>query len=385
MTLKPPLIPALLLCQMILLGLPLGSRAGGEEVVVIYNSNLPESQGLAHFYARKRSVPAAQIIGLPLSTSETISRSEYRHVLQRPLAQQLEELKLWRLGRGSVPNTNGTRRAVARTVVASKIRYAVLCYGVPLKIRPDSDLGEPGEAALRPELRRNGAAVDSELACLPQTYSGYLLAGPLVNTLYATTNAANLHPTNGILLVTRLDGPTPEIARDLVEKSLQAETSGLWGRMYFDVRNIADPGYKIGDDWIRAAAQMARQLGYDTELEESPEIIPASFPLSHVALYMGWYQENVGGGFALPRVEFMPGAFAYHLHSFSAPSLRVTNSSWAGPLLAKGATCSMGTVDEPFLTGTPDLGVFLGRWSFLNFSYAEAAYAAQGVLSWQTT
>jgi tetratricopeptide (TPR) repeat protein len=107
--------------------------------------------------------------------------------------------------------------------------------------------------------------------------------------------------------------------------------------------------------------------------------------MSHIAFYAGWYREHVTGPFTLPKVEFMPGAFAYHLHSFSAPTLRDANKSWVGPLLAKGATCSMGCVDEPYLGGTPDVAVFAARWIFDGFTFGEAALAAQPVLSWQTT
>ena len=361
------------------------SFAGGDEVVVIYNSQLPESKALAYYYANKRSVPPSQILGFALSESETMTRAEFRSNLQRPLAKSLEDLKLWRLGSGDLPGTNGTRTHVARKVVESKIRYAVLCYGVPLKIRRDPDFREPEEDSLRPEFRRNEAAVDSELACLPLLASGYTLAGPHLNPLYSTTNAATLHPTNGILIVARLDGPTPSIARGLVDKALQAETNGLWGRAYFDVRNITDVGYKLGDDWIRNAAQLAQQMGFDPVVDEGADIFPASFPMSQIAIYMGWYREHVGGPFALPKVEFMPGAFAYHLHSFSANTLRSTNQNWVGPLLAKGATATMGCVDEPYLTGTPDLSVFAGRWMYYAFTFGEAAAASQAVLSWQTT
>jgi tetratricopeptide (TPR) repeat protein len=45
----------------------------------------------------------------------------------------------------------------------------------------------------------------------------------------------------------------------------------------------------------------------------------------------------------------------------------------------------MGSVDEPYLTGTPDLGTFAGRWLYYGFTFGEAAYAAQTTLSWQTT
>jgi tetratricopeptide (TPR) repeat protein len=45
----------------------------------------------------------------------------------------------------------------------------------------------------------------------------------------------------------------------------------------------------------------------------------------------------------------------------------------------------MGTVDEPYLTGTPDVGAFAGRWMYFGFTFGEAACASQGILSWQTT
>lgn len=81
----------------------------------------------------------------------------------------------------------------------------------------------------------------------------------------------------------------------------------------------------------------------------------------------------------------MPGAFAYHLHSFSAATIRSTTQNWVGPLLAKGATITMGCVEEPYLAGTPDVAVFTSRLIYQTFTFGEAAYAAQPVLSWQTT
>lgn len=380
------MIPAIKLCLGLMMAVsPFLAHAGGDEVVVIYNSRLPESKALAEFYASKRNVPQQQVFGFHLPDGEVMARRNFRDDLQRPLAKKLEDLNLWRTGPGKLPSTNGTTVRVSKKVVSSSIRYAVLCYGVPLKISRDTGLNEPEEATMRPELRRNEAAVDSELSCLPLTYSGHTLAGPLVNNLYSVTNAALLHPTNGVLMIARLDAPTPALARGLVEKSLQAETDGLWGRAYFDLRNIADPAYKLGDDWIRNASQVARLVGFDTIVDEGGDTFPASFPLSQVAIYMGWYRENVSGPFVLPKVEFMPGAFAYHLHSFSASSLRATNHNWVGPLLDKGATCTMGTVDEPYLAGTPDVSAFAARWMYFGFTFGEAAYASQAILSWQTT
>jgi uncharacterized protein (TIGR03790 family) len=364
--------------------IPLFLRAGGDEVVVIYNPRLPESKEVAEYYAKMRQVPARQIYGFTMTTNEQMSRDEFRDSLQEPLAAKLAADKLWRFGDVTVPATNGQPKHVERRVVGSKIRYAVLCHGVPLKIAADPSLHEPTNGNVRLELLRNEAAVDSELTWLPAIKMNVPLAGPLPNWVYGVTNAALLNPTNGVLLVARLDGPTPEIARSLVDKALAAERDGLWGRAYFDVRDTTDPGYKLGDEWIRATAEISRGLGFETVVDESPGTFPADFPMSQIAIYAGWYAENVNGPFALPKVEFMPGAFAYHLHSSSAASLRSTNQYWVGPFLAKGVTCTMGCVYEPYLVGTPNVAVFLGR-CVNGFTFGEAALAAQPVLSWQTT
>jgi uncharacterized protein (TIGR03790 family) len=255
---------------------------------------------------------------------------------------------------------------------------------MPLAIARDTFLREPGEDKLEPALRRNEAAVDSELACLP-TYDHMLLAGPRTSPFYQCTNAALMNPANGILLVTRLDGPSAAVARGLVDKAMMAERDGLWGRCYFDLRGITNGDYRLGDQWINEAAQICRTVGYETIVDTNAGTFPASFPLSQVAFYAGWYSENASGPFALPMVEFMPGAFAYHLHSFSAATLRSTKQHWVGPLLARGATATMGCVAEPYLEGTPDIGTFFERFIRRDFTFGEAAYASQRMVSWQTT
>jgi hypothetical protein len=141
----------------------------------------------------------------------------------------------------------------------------------------------------------------------------------------------------------------------------------------------------LGDEWILGAGEICRELGFETTVDKNPATFPADFPMSQIAIYCGWYDRNVSGPFALPKVEFMPGAFAYHLDSFSAATLRSTNQFWVGPLLAKGATCTMGCVNEPYLTGTPNVAAFLARLIAGGFTFGEAAWAAQPVLSWQIT
>jgi len=358
-------------------------RAGGDEVVLIYNKRVPESKDVAEHYAKLRHVPQKQIYGFALTPNEEISRAEFRDSLQNPLLEKLQADGLWKFDRKVVTGTNGLMHVEYR-VADAKIRYAVLCYGVPLKIAADPNLHELTADDMRPEFRRNEAAVDSELAWLPLSKNDLALSGPLGNWDYGATNTALLSPTNGILLVARLDGPSAEIARGLVDKALEAERDGLWGRAYFDERDISDPGYLLGDEWISAAAKISRGIGLETTVDDKPATFSADFPMSQIAIYAGWYANDADGPFALPKVEFMPGAFAYHLHSFSATTLRSTTQNWCGPLLAKGVTCTMGCVYEPYLSFTPNVAAFLGRFAN-GFTFGEAAWASQPVLSWQTT
>ena len=366
---------------------PLFAKAGGDEVVVIYNTRVPESKPVAEYYAKARHIPKNQIYGFRMTTNEVMSRDEFRTSLKSPLALRLESDGLWRFGTVTNTATNGKLVQIEHCVVASKIRYAVLCYGVPLKIAPDLNLNEPMQNDVRPELRRNEASVDSELAWLPLVKMNVPLTGPLRNWIYGVTNPALLNPTNGILLVARLDGPSADIARGLVDKALQAERDGLWGRAYFDARGLSktDTNIFLVDKWIFSAAEICRALGFETTLDKNPETFPNSFPMSQIAIYCGWYDENVSGPFTLPKVEFMPGAFAYHLHSSSAATLRSTDKNWCGPLLAKGATCTMGCVYEPYLEFTPNIAVFIVRFAASGFTFGEAAWTAQPALSWQTT
>jgi uncharacterized protein (TIGR03790 family) len=359
------------------------SAAPADSVLVLYNSASEDSKGVAAHYFGARRLPGDRLLGLPLPTGETMTRAEFREQLQEPLLKALAERGLWRTRADAATREFNLTNPPA--VTESQVRYLVLCHGVPVKIAPDKSLAEPGADKLQPELRRNEAAVDSELAALPLALGRHPLTSALPNRNYAATNTAALHPTNGLLLVARLDGPSAAIARGLVDKAMQAERDGLWGRAYFDARGITGGGYLTGDEWLRKAAETVRRFGFETTLDDAEPTFSAGFPLSQVGLYAGWYDGNVSGPFKAGAVEFLPGAVAYHLHSFSAHTLRASDKNWCGPLLARGATATLGCVEEPFLAGTPDLSVFFHRLTAAGWTFGEAAWAAQGSLSWQVT
>src|SRR5438045_3699169 len=146
---------------------PLAAAEPGSSVIVVYNSQMPESKQVAEHYAEKRQVPKSQVFGFALTKDEAMTRSEFIDSLQKPLLKQLESSGLFKLA-AAPAGSNGTPAGVSgRRVVASTIRYAALCYGVPTKILRDEKLVEAAAEQLPAELRRNEASVDSQLACLP--------------------------------------------------------------------------------------------------------------------------------------------------------------------------------------------------------------------------
>lgn len=345
----------------------------GVNVAVVYNSSSKDSEGVARHYAARRIIPKKNLIGLPLPTAEEITREEFTTKLQQPLLAELEK--------------RGLMTFKDKKVSASKLRYLTLCMGVPLKIKRDVTIKEAESAELPEQLRnRNEAAVDSELAWLPRVKMGGIpLNSAIGNAFYNSQSIYNFHATNGILMVGRLDAPSATLAKRLVDFAINAETNGLWGRAYVDMRGNKTKEWAIGDTWMTNAAAATRKFGLDTIVDEKDATFAKGFPMSHVGVYVGWYADSVTGPFAEQKVEFLPGAIAYHLHSFSAESIRDENKRWVGPMVAQGATAVMGSVYEPFITGTPDVGIFMDRLLNRGFSLGEAAYAAQQSISWMTT
>ncbi|MBI4662676.1 MAG: TIGR03790 family protein [Verrucomicrobia bacterium] len=380
-----PLFAATLLLDEAFVSSSASAAGQGDSVIVVYNANAAESKRLAEYYAARREVPANQLLGLDLPTSEAMTRREYQKKLQQPILERFERL----MGLGAEAGTARKRLQSGgpSASTGASVRYAVLCYGVPLRIGEDSTLKEDDLERIPAQLRKNEAAVDSELALLPRNGTRPRWYGPSPNPCYGTTNQAYLNPTNGVLMVARLDGPSVEVARGLIDKAIQAEQEGLWGRAYYDARGLTNGNTKIGDDWIKGAAEVSRRVGFETILDNKEERFAAGFPMSQIALYAGWYEPNgqISGPFARPHVEFMPGALAYHLHSFSAQTVRSTSQGWVGPLLEKGATATFGFVHEPYLEFTPNIAILFHRFLALGFSFGEAAYASQTFLSWQTT
>jgi tetratricopeptide (TPR) repeat protein len=140
----------------------------------------------------------------------------------------------------------------------------------------------------------------------------------------------------------------------------------------------------LGDEWIERAALLFQARGFEVEIDRRPDVAPKEAPWDQIAFYAGWYTGSFQGPFELPTARFRRGAIAYHIHSFSAETVRSESRNWVGPLLSHGATATMGAVYEPYLRFTPDISLFVSAL-LSGLSFAEAAYQSQLSLSWMVT
>ena len=345
---------------------------------VIFNTRDPESRGLAEYYAERRAIPPENIIGLDCPLEEEISRKDYVETIEKPLRAVFERKEWWgvRTGFGDKQEISGSR-----------IRFMVLMRGMPLKIKTTIQAPSP-EAT--PPPRPNGgdpirshdeAAVDSELSVLGAF--GQDTFGVVNNPYYRRFSPIlDSSVTAGLILVARLDAPTAETVRRMIDDSLLAERVGLHGWAYIDRRSTPESGYREGDDWLFSAAGECWNQGIPVILDNVPATFPTGFAITDAALYYGWYDWGAGGAMAAP--QFVPGAVAVHIHSFSARTLRDPNAHWVAPLVTRGVAATTGNVYEPYLDLTPHLDI-LNERLLQGFTFAESVYMSLKVLSWMTT
>ena len=338
--------------------------------IVLFNKSVPESTELAKFYAQQRGIPRDHLVPLDCSPSEEISREEYDATIRNPLRRLFQERGWWK-----VEETPERTR-----VLASSIHFIATIKGVPLKIRAttnyDGDKPIEGQGPIGP---RNDAAVDSELAVL----GGFSqqISGTISNPYFKSYRPIAETDAPVLLLVSRLDAPTGTMVRRMITDTIAAERTGLWGRAFVDGAHNTSGGMQVGDAWMADIRDELRKSGIPVVFDDAPAIFPTGFPISGCALYYGWYASGISGALANPDFQFLPGAIAVHIHSFSASTLHDANAQWAGPLIARGAAATLGNVYEPYLQLTTHLDIFNDRLLH-GFTLAESAAMATPALSW---
>ncbi|MBC7837244.1 MAG: TIGR03790 family protein [Nitrospiraceae bacterium] len=231
------------------------------------------------------------------------------------------------------------------------------------------------------------ASVDSELSLLWWDRGQYGAVWRRPNPFHHAFKQTAGRPRREIpiLMVSRLDAPTADLASRLVDRAKEGEQQGLAGTVYLDARGLP---VKDQSDTYGRYDQSLRDLNsfltqhttYRSKLENTEIRFHRPGEAPDVALYVGWYQ--------LRQYEdaftFRPGAIGYHMASAEAVSLhRASESGWCKNALERGITATLGSIGEPYLDAFPEPREFVALLMTGQYSLVEAYYVTSRWISWR--
>jgi uncharacterized protein (TIGR03790 family) len=332
-------------------------------VLIVVNDAVPPFEGtgrvgaslwVGQSYAAKRGIPAANIVHLSIPNTEGVLNWDSWHINW----QRFDE---------------GIRKPLLKALAARKDQphYIVPVWGVPAHV--DGVPGAGGE----------GWSIDSFLAAIK---SGNTSLG-LPNPYRAGVEEDKAHfrdwqnPAGWTMyLVTRLDGPTPQIAAGLVDKAIQAEASlkPTDGVTYIDYRHVAccDPYYQADQSMLRAG-QLSRARGFRTVLNDQAETKALIKSAPETLWAWGWYS-----GPAVNDVyQFVEGAVGAQLTSYTATGIRVpAPGAWVELWLRRGITATWGATTEPTVPAYANGDNLLAHF-WKGYNFAESSYLASPFLN----
>ena len=231
------------------------------------------------------------------------------------------------------------------------------------------------------------ASVDSELSLLWWDRTQYGVAWRHPNPLHhAFKKTAGRFPRDTpILMVSRLDAPTSDLALHLVDRAMEAEQQGLIGTVYLDARGlpVKDQSDTYGhyDQSLRDLNGFVTQYTtFQSKLENTETRFHHPGEAPDVALYVGWYR--------LRQYEdaftFRPGSIGYHMASAEAVSIHsASEPGWCKNALERGITATLGSIAEPYLDAFPEPLEFVALLMTGQYSLVEAYYLTSRWISWR--
>lgn len=234
------------------------------------------------------------------------------------------------------------------------------------------------------DVDQSESALDSELSLL--WWRGYPRARWMVNPLeWRMREVWRKRPGRPpiTLMVTRLDGPSVPIVRDLILTSIKVENEGLHGQVAIDARGKTgnDP-YALYDEHLQKLAELLRaKTKLQVTFENTEALIP-EHSLKDIAVYCGWYSlRNY-----VPPGSFSPGAVGYHVASAELVSLRAWREhGWVRGLLSDGVVGTLGPVAEPYLQSFPLPDEFVPLLLTGRLTLAEVYWRTLPWSSWMQT
>jgi uncharacterized protein (TIGR03790 family) len=374
-----------------------------EQVVVVANSKARHSVELAKYYMKRRDISLNNLIEINAPTNEHCSREDYEKYIVSPVKAFLEK----------------------KDPEGDKFRCLVTLFGIPLRVRSPKLTADDREQLANLQKQRDsitsqmkkaeqqqndkelkglreekeqikrkidqvervfqGAAVDSELALVRE--DNYPLDYWLPNKYFLGYRGKKVkNMPQKVLLVSRLDGPSEEIVRRIIDDSLQTEKEGLQGKAYFDAR-WPDPrdkevkgSYGFYDRAIHSAARLVeKSKRMEVVIDSQAKLFqPGECP--DAALYCGWYSL----GHYVDAFTWVRGAVGFHVASQECQTLKNKGSQvWCKRMLEKGVVATLGPVSEPYLQAFPVPDIFFGLLVDGQLTLAECYALSNPFWSWQ--
>lgn len=314
-----------------LAGQPLNQR-----VLIVHNTAQAESLEIAQYYQAKRSIPAANLCGVPFTNIDLIPESEW--------------LSAVRTGIRNCLNTVG-RTNILYIVFSYKTPYIV--YRGSNNMALDSYAGDIWDAISSVNFPSSPAG-NHRYYVEPQTSGNYYPAFQAFDTFRAQPRSPVIYAHS------RLDAPSKALVQGMIDNAFNVEAAGGLGATrtaYIDrqadnafLDGQGDVGIWAGDFDLRRAGEAAAAAGL-TVVEDQVyvEMGKAGATVSsapNAGLYCGWY-----GIFDYQDIfSWQPGSVGWHLDSGSAVNPR-SGPSWAAQALSRGLTVTSGAVNEPYLQG----------------------------------
>ncbi|MFP4105413.1 MAG: TIGR03790 family protein [Phycisphaerae bacterium] len=227
------------------------------------------------------------------------------------------------------------------------------------------------------KLKDADAAVDSELALL--WFDKYKIERMLPNPHhYKNTRMLAKLPAR-TMKACRLDGPSKEDVRRMIEDSLKAEEEGLDGTFYIDAGGL--PRAKQYDVHLtKLASFLQANSKFKTKLDTQKELFgKGSCP--DTALYVGWYSLRR----YIPAFIWNRGSVGWHIASFEARHLRDADSNeWCPKMIQNGVAATVGAVNEPYLGSFP-LPEHFFPLLMTGESLGETYWRTTSTISWRMT
>jgi uncharacterized protein (TIGR03790 family) len=380
-----------------------------EQVVVVANKKAWHSVELAKYYMKVRNIPSRNLVQLKATADEVCSRTDYDKDIASPIRVFLKK----------------------NDPAGDRFHCLVTMYGVPLRVLAPKLTSEEQKKVLelqkrldhiRDQIKKQGqqqngeelkslreeeakfkkeidqvnrvfqrASVDSELALVKE--ENYPLDGWLPNKYFLGFRGKEIkNIPQKVIMVSRLDGPSEEIVRRIIDDSVQTEKEGLQGKAYFDAR-FPDPGSKPAPS---AGREISGTAFYDRAIHNAAHLVEKSQRMPVVvdsreelfqpgqcpdaALYCGWYSY----GHYIDAFTWVRGAVGYHIASAECTTLRVKGSQvWCKVMLEKGVAATLGPVAEPYVQAFPIPDVFFGCLLDGQLTLTECYALSNPFWSWQ--